>query len=134
MKPYTSSDLVTTVTIYIVQSVILWIRHIMALLCTTVYTWSRVCSSLVSARSSCVHVVYSERKSLLCRVVVCEQQKLRMWQFEQQENVKFCQKLGKSTSETFQMIKQVYDKEALGCSAVFKWQKRFCTREREFGR
>jgi hypothetical protein len=47
-----------------------------------------------------------------------------MSQFEQRENVKFCQKLGKSASEKFQMIKQVYGKEALGHS-VFKWQKRF---------
>jgi hypothetical protein len=31
-----------------------------------------------------------------------------------------CQKLHKSTSKTFQMIKQAYGKEALGCSAVFK--------------
>jgi hypothetical protein len=48
-----------------------------------------------------------------------------MLQFEQWENVKFCQKLGKSTSETYQMIKQVYSEEALGHSAVFKWYKRF---------
>jgi hypothetical protein len=48
-----------------------------------------------------------------------------MSQFEQQENVKFCQKLGKSSSETFQMVKQAYSKEALGRSAVFKWHKRF---------
>jgi hypothetical protein len=48
-----------------------------------------------------------------------------MSQFEQREDVKFCQKLGKSASETFQMIKQVYSEEALGCSAVFKWHKRF---------
>jgi hypothetical protein len=47
-----------------------------------------------------------------------------MSQFERQENVKFCKKLGKSASETFQMIKQVYG-EALGRSAVFKWHKGF---------
>jgi hypothetical protein len=48
-----------------------------------------------------------------------------MSQFEQWEKVKFCQKLGKSASKTFQMIKQAYGEEALGCSAVFKWHKRF---------
>jgi hypothetical protein len=48
-----------------------------------------------------------------------------MSQFEQRENVKFCQKLRKSTNETFQMIKQVYSEKALGCSAVLKWHKRF---------
>jgi hypothetical protein len=48
-----------------------------------------------------------------------------MSQFEQRENVQFCQILGKSASETFQMIKQAYGEEALGHSAVFKWHKRF---------
>jgi DNA-binding CsgD family transcriptional regulator len=37
-----------------------------------------------------------------------------MLQFEQRANVKFCQKLGKSGSETFHMIKQAYGKEAWG--------------------
>jgi hypothetical protein len=36
-----------------------------------------------------------------------------------------CQKVGKSASETFQMIKQAYGEEALGRSAVFKGHKRF---------
>jgi hypothetical protein len=48
-----------------------------------------------------------------------------MSQFEEMENVKICQKLGKSASETFQMIKQAYGEEALGRSAVFKWHKYF---------
>jgi hypothetical protein len=54
-----------------------------------------------------------------------------MSQFEQWENVKFYQNLGKSVSETFQMIKQAYGEEALGRSAV---AQTFCTRERQFGR
>jgi hypothetical protein len=48
-----------------------------------------------------------------------------MSSFEQWENIKFCQKLSKSASETLQMIKQTYGKEALSSSAVFKWHKRF---------
>jgi hypothetical protein len=48
-----------------------------------------------------------------------------MSQFEQWENVKFCQKLGKSASEMFQLIKQAYGEEALGCSDVFKWHSGF---------
>jgi hypothetical protein len=48
-----------------------------------------------------------------------------MSQLEQRENVKFCQKLGKSTSEMFQMIMQAYGEEAYGRSAVFKWHKLF---------
>jgi hypothetical protein len=35
----------------------------------------------------------------------------------------FPQELGKSASETSQMIKQVYGKEALDHSAAFKWHK-----------
>jgi hypothetical protein len=46
-------------------------------------------------------------------------------QFEQRENIKFCQKLGKSASKTFQMIKRAYSEEALGHSALFKWHKSF---------
>jgi hypothetical protein len=34
-------------------------------------------------------------------------------------------KLGKYASETFQMMKQVHGKEALGHSAMFKWHKHF---------
>jgi hypothetical protein len=48
-----------------------------------------------------------------------------MSQFEQMENVKFCQKLCKSASETFQMIKKAYGEETLSLNAVFKWHKRF---------
>jgi hypothetical protein len=57
-----------------------------------------------------------------------------MSQFEQWGTVKFCQKLGRSTSETLQVIKQACSQEALGRSAVFKWHKCFCTGERQFGR
>jgi hypothetical protein len=48
-----------------------------------------------------------------------------MSQFEQRENITFCQKLGKSASKMFQNIKQVYSEEALGCSVVLKWHKHF---------
>jgi hypothetical protein len=46
-----------------------------------------------------------------------------MSQFEQWEKVRFCQKLGESASKTFQMVKQAYNEEVLGCSDVFKWHK-----------
>jgi hypothetical protein len=48
-----------------------------------------------------------------------------MLQFEQWANIKLCQKLGKSKSETFQMIKKAYSEEALGHNAVFKWHRYF---------
>jgi hypothetical protein len=69
---------------------------------------------------ACMRAVYSERKPLLCTAVVCEKRKSRMSQFEQQKIVNFCQKLGKSASETFQMNKQAYGEVALGRSAAFK--------------
>jgi hypothetical protein len=62
--------------------------------------------------------VYSERKSLLQRAVACQRQKPRMLQFEEWGNIKFYQKLGKSTSKMFQMIKQAFSKEALYHSVV----------------
>jgi hypothetical protein len=43
-----------------------------------------------------------------------------MLQFEQQANIKFCQKLRKSPRETFNMMQQVYGEETSGCSATFK--------------
>jgi hypothetical protein len=46
-----------------------------------------------------------------------------MTQFEQWANTKFCQKLGKSPTETFNMMKQVCGEEALGHSAMFKWRQ-----------
>jgi hypothetical protein len=48
-----------------------------------------------------------------------------MTQFEQWENVNFCQKLGETASETFQMIKQEHNGEALSCNAAFKWDRCF---------
>jgi hypothetical protein len=56
-----------------------------------------------------------------------------MWQLEQWENIKFCQKLGKSPSETFNMMKQVYSEEALHRTAVFKWHQRFAQGRESLG-
>jgi AraC-like DNA-binding protein len=46
-----------------------------------------------------------------------------MSQLEQKANIKYCQQLGKSPRETFNTLKQVYNEEALGPSAVFKRHK-----------
>jgi hypothetical protein len=79
---------------------------------------------LLSRQEAVVCMWCIQKESRRCMRVV----EIRMLQFEQQENVKFCQKLGTSASETFQVIKQVCGKEALGHSAVFKWHKRFSQR------
>ena len=56
-----------------------------------------------------------------------------MSQLEQRTNIKFCQKLGKTATETFQMMKLVYGDEALNSSVVFRRHRRsFFARKRQF--
>jgi hypothetical protein len=44
---------------------------------------------------------------------------------EQHINIKFCAKLGKSASETLQILTEAYGADALKKSSVFEWHKRF---------
>jgi hypothetical protein len=44
---------------------------------------------------------------------------------EQRINIKFCAKLGKSASETLQMLTKTYGADAMKKSSVFEWHKRF---------
>jgi hypothetical protein len=44
---------------------------------------------------------------------------------EQHINIKFCEKLGKSASETLQMLTEAYGADAMKKSNVFEWHKRF---------
>jgi hypothetical protein len=44
---------------------------------------------------------------------------------EQRMNTKFCLKLSKSPTEAYGMLQTVCDDEALRCSSVFEWFKRF---------
>ncbi|XP_057652741.1 protein GVQW3-like [Diorhabda carinulata] len=44
---------------------------------------------------------------------------------EQRYAIKFCVKLGKSATETFDMIKQAYPDVALARSGVFRWHQAF---------
>ncbi|KAG5322109.1 SETMR methyltransferase, partial [Acromyrmex heyeri] len=44
---------------------------------------------------------------------------------EQRAVIKFNAKLGKSASETFRLMQQVYGSQCLGRTAVFEWHKRF---------
>ena len=44
---------------------------------------------------------------------------------EQEVCIKFCQKLGKTSSETFEMLKEVYGHEALSSDRVFDWHRCF---------
>ena len=44
---------------------------------------------------------------------------------EQQVNIKFCYKLGKTATETHEMLVQVYGIEAVSRKCVYDWFKRF---------
>jgi hypothetical protein len=44
---------------------------------------------------------------------------------EQQVNVKFCMRTGKFTTETYKLLKKVYDDECLSHTQVFEWFRRF---------
>jgi hypothetical protein len=44
---------------------------------------------------------------------------------EQRININFCAKLGKSTSETLQMLTEAYGTDAMKKSSIFEWCKRF---------
>ena len=44
---------------------------------------------------------------------------------EQRANIKFCFKLGKTFSETHQMMKEVYGDDCLSRSRIHEWFKRF---------
>jgi hypothetical protein len=44
---------------------------------------------------------------------------------EQREAIKFCVKLKKTATETFEMLKSAYGEECLLRASVFEWHKRF---------
>lgn len=44
---------------------------------------------------------------------------------EQRVNIKFCVKLGKSATETFQLLQQAYGDESLSRTRCFEWHSRF---------
>jgi len=52
---------------------------------------------------------------------------------EQRVNVIFCVKLGKSATETYDLLKKVYGDECLSCTQVFEWFKRFKEGRKEIG-
>jgi transposase len=44
---------------------------------------------------------------------------------EQRAAIKFCVKLKKAATETFEMLKSAYGEECLSRRSVFEWHKRF---------
>jgi len=48
------------------------------------------------------------------------------WQkFEQSFAIKFCVKLGKSTTVTYEKLKRAYGEHSLSRAQVFRWHKSF---------
>jgi len=52
---------------------------------------------------------------------------------EQGVNVKLCVKLGKSTTQTYDLLKKVYGDECPSLTQVFEWFKRFKEGRKEIG-
>jgi len=52
---------------------------------------------------------------------------------EQRVNVKFCVKLGKCATETYDLLKKVYGDECLSHTQVFEWFKMFKEGREEIG-
>jgi hypothetical protein len=52
---------------------------------------------------------------------------------EQRVNVKFYVKLGKSFTETYDLLKKVYGDKCLSCTQVFEWFKTFKEGRAEIG-
>jgi hypothetical protein len=44
---------------------------------------------------------------------------------EERAVIKFCVKLKKTTTETFEMLKSAYGEECLSRKSVFEWHRRF---------
>jgi hypothetical protein len=44
-------------------------------------------------------------------------------QFEQRVKIKFCVKLGKTATETLQLMRDAYGDEALSQAQVFEWHR-----------
>jgi transposase len=57
--------------------------------------------------------------------VFLSRQKNEYGLLEQRINIKFCAKLGKSASETLQMLTVAYGADAMEKSSIAEWHKRF---------
>ena len=44
---------------------------------------------------------------------------------EQRTCIKFCSKIGKTSTETYQLLQQAYGEDAMGYTQVFDWFHRF---------
>jgi len=49
---------------------------------------------------------------------MCESSEQRIW-------IKFCFKIGKTTTETYNLLQQAYGEDVMGRTQVFDWFRRF---------
>jgi hypothetical protein len=80
----------------------------------------------MSVVASCV-LMKQKMQQWQCYTSVCFHPGRKMSDrlLEQRINIKFCAKLGKSTSETLQILTEAYGADATKKSNVFEWHKRF---------
>jgi hypothetical protein len=71
-----------------------------------------------------INIVVKQRQCYTS-VCFCPSRKISDRLLEQSINIKFCAKLGKSTSETLQMLTEDYGADTMKKSSVFEWHKRF---------
>ena len=74
----------------------------------------------------------SQRNGATCKHQVllqigenCQSEWLCHSVMEQRANIKFCYKLGKTVTETREMLVQVYEREAVSRKCVYDWLKSF---------
>jgi hypothetical protein len=84
----------------------------------------RVCGCVLCVGEANKAVV---AKQWQCNTSVCSRpgEKISDRLLEQRIKIKFCAKLGKSASETLQMLTEAYGADAMKTSSIFEWYKRF---------
>ena len=61
------------------------------------------------------------RNTCVCVIAICTMR----GSTEQRICIKFCFKIGKNATETYQLLRQAYGEDAMGRTQVFDWFRRF---------
>jgi len=56
---------------------------------------------------------------------LCHRDCYDVWQYRTTYLIKFCFKIGKTATETYQLLQQAYGEDAMGRAQVFDWFRRF---------
>ena len=80
----------------------------------------------VSQKSAVCTARHSVALTLSCGMFACVRRKQKMWEnTEQRICINFCLKLGKTGTETYEMMKTAFGDEAMSRARVFEWFRRF---------